>query len=268
MLDVQSVKPIDTSPQGGVVAAVRALAARELPPLVNTIDVDGHYPEAQMRAFGRLGAYAHHLPGMSPNVDLMTAMAAKGEGDAFALTHDSLAGLMPKLPGVFAGGDLADPADGLAGARRHRPRSSAQSAGRRGRGRPFGDRPSRTRCARAARCGAPSPRCRRSARRGRRPRASRRPRRRPARRCRDRTRWWRWRSATTASRAAAAVRPDTRSGRKSRAPSRRSRPGSKPRRCASLDSGTTSRRGGAPSAWRCIEPVGARRHGVSPRCPT
>ncbi len=35
-----------------------------------------------------------------PSVDLMTEMASKGEGDAFALTHDSLAGLMPKLPGA------------------------------------------------------------------------------------------------------------------------------------------------------------------------
>ena len=35
-----------------------------------------------------------------PNVDLMTEMARKGEADAFALTHDSLAGLMPKLPGA------------------------------------------------------------------------------------------------------------------------------------------------------------------------
>jgi polar amino acid transport system substrate-binding protein len=35
-----------------------------------------------------------------PSVDLMTEMAGKGDGDAFALTHDSLAGLMPKLPGA------------------------------------------------------------------------------------------------------------------------------------------------------------------------
>lgn len=35
-----------------------------------------------------------------PSVDLMTEMARKGEGDAFALTHDLLAGLMPKLPGA------------------------------------------------------------------------------------------------------------------------------------------------------------------------
>jgi polar amino acid transport system substrate-binding protein len=35
-----------------------------------------------------------------PSVAQMTAMAGKGEGDAFALTHDSLAGLMPQLPGA------------------------------------------------------------------------------------------------------------------------------------------------------------------------
>ncbi len=40
-----------------------------------------------------------------PSVDLMTEMAAKGQGDAFALSHDSFAGLLPKLPGarVLAG---------------------------------------------------------------------------------------------------------------------------------------------------------------------
>lgn len=35
-----------------------------------------------------------------PGVEKMVAMAAKGDGDAFALTHDSLAGLLPKLPGA------------------------------------------------------------------------------------------------------------------------------------------------------------------------
>src|SRR5665647_1052806 len=35
-----------------------------------------------------------------PSVDLMTAMAAAGQGDAFALSHDSFAGLLPKLPGA------------------------------------------------------------------------------------------------------------------------------------------------------------------------
>ena len=35
-----------------------------------------------------------------PSVDLMTEMAATGKGDAFALSHDSFAGLLPKLPGA------------------------------------------------------------------------------------------------------------------------------------------------------------------------
>jgi polar amino acid transport system substrate-binding protein len=35
-----------------------------------------------------------------PSVDLMTEMAAMGKGDAFALSHDSFAGLLPKLPGA------------------------------------------------------------------------------------------------------------------------------------------------------------------------
>ncbi|MGH6726592.1 MAG: transporter substrate-binding domain-containing protein [Pseudolabrys sp.] len=40
-----------------------------------------------------------------PSVDQMTEMAAAGQGDAFALSHDSFAGLLPKLPGarVLAG---------------------------------------------------------------------------------------------------------------------------------------------------------------------
>ncbi|HEY7229785.1 MAG TPA: transporter substrate-binding domain-containing protein [Pseudolabrys sp.] len=35
-----------------------------------------------------------------PSVDLMTEMARQGHGDAFALSHDSFAGLLPKLPGA------------------------------------------------------------------------------------------------------------------------------------------------------------------------
>ncbi|HEX5507441.1 MAG TPA: transporter substrate-binding domain-containing protein [Pseudolabrys sp.] len=35
-----------------------------------------------------------------PSVDLMTERAVKGAGDAFALSHDSFAGLLPKLPGA------------------------------------------------------------------------------------------------------------------------------------------------------------------------
>jgi polar amino acid transport system substrate-binding protein len=33
-------------------------------------------------------------------VDKMTEMARQGQGDAFALSHDSFAGLLPKLPGA------------------------------------------------------------------------------------------------------------------------------------------------------------------------
>jgi polar amino acid transport system substrate-binding protein len=35
-----------------------------------------------------------------PSVEQMTAMARTGQGDAFALSHDSFAGLLPKLPGA------------------------------------------------------------------------------------------------------------------------------------------------------------------------
>lgn len=70
------------TPRADVVEAVRAAATRELPSLVQKIDVEGYYPESVMREFGRLGAYAHHLPGKSDAVDLVTsinAMAAAGE---------------------------------------------------------------------------------------------------------------------------------------------------------------------------------------------
>lgn len=41
-----------------------------------------------------------------PSVDEMVRLAAAGEGDAFALSHDSLAPLLPKLPGarILSGG--------------------------------------------------------------------------------------------------------------------------------------------------------------------
>ena len=35
-----------------------------------------------------------------PSVDQMTEMARQGQGDAFALSHDSFSGLLPKLPGA------------------------------------------------------------------------------------------------------------------------------------------------------------------------
>jgi alkylation response protein AidB-like acyl-CoA dehydrogenase len=74
-----------TFPAAGldVVETVRDLSSRELAPIVGKIDADGHYPEAVMRAFGRAGAFARHLPGETPGgPDLVTAiraMAAAGE---------------------------------------------------------------------------------------------------------------------------------------------------------------------------------------------
>lgn len=84
MLDAATVARNDktATPGADVVEAVRALSARELPSLVHKIDAEGYYPESLMREFGRLGAYAHHLPGNGRNIDLATAinaMAAAGE---------------------------------------------------------------------------------------------------------------------------------------------------------------------------------------------
>ena len=65
-----------------VIAAMRELSSRELAPLVRQIDADGLYPEAVMRGFGRAGAYAQHLPDLSPKLDLgaaIEAMATAGE---------------------------------------------------------------------------------------------------------------------------------------------------------------------------------------------
>jgi alkylation response protein AidB-like acyl-CoA dehydrogenase len=66
-----------------VVETVRDLSSRELAPIVGKIDAEGHYPESVMRAFGRAGAFARHLPGETPGgPDLpaaIRAMAAAGE---------------------------------------------------------------------------------------------------------------------------------------------------------------------------------------------
>jgi alkylation response protein AidB-like acyl-CoA dehydrogenase len=84
MLDRSVTATTSAPPAAGadVVAAVRDLSSRELAPLVRQIDAEGLYPEAVMRAFGGAGAYAQHLPGLSPRLDLGAAiqtMAAAGE---------------------------------------------------------------------------------------------------------------------------------------------------------------------------------------------
>ncbi len=71
-----------TASAADVVESVRALCARELSPLVQKIDSEGYYPEEVLRELGRLGAFAHHLPGRSDSVNLnasINAMAAAGE---------------------------------------------------------------------------------------------------------------------------------------------------------------------------------------------
>jgi alkylation response protein AidB-like acyl-CoA dehydrogenase len=82
MLDASIAVRIEPSvPPVGTVDAVRAIAARELAPIVRKIDAEGFYPETVLRAFGRAGAFAAHLPGKNAP-DLVTAiraMAAAGE---------------------------------------------------------------------------------------------------------------------------------------------------------------------------------------------
>ncbi len=80
-MPVEAGKPAVTGTD--VVRAVRQIAARELPALVQRIDAEGYYPESVIRAFGCAGAYAQHLPGDDGDgVDLVSAidaMAAAGE---------------------------------------------------------------------------------------------------------------------------------------------------------------------------------------------
>src|SRR5260370_7169210 len=61
----------------------RDLSARQIAPIVRKIDAEGYYPESVLRAFGRAGAFARHLPGQTPGgpdlVGAIRAMAAAGE---------------------------------------------------------------------------------------------------------------------------------------------------------------------------------------------
>src|SRR5258707_6423662 len=70
-------------PAADVVEMVRDLSARQLAPIVRMIDAEGYYPEPVLRAFGRAGAFARHLPGQTPGgpdlVGAIRAMAAAGE---------------------------------------------------------------------------------------------------------------------------------------------------------------------------------------------
>jgi alkylation response protein AidB-like acyl-CoA dehydrogenase len=81
LVDASQQSPSDAG--SDVVGTVRDLASRELAPLVQRIDAQGYYPEGVMRAFGRAGAFARHLPGETPGgpdlVAAIRAMSAAGE---------------------------------------------------------------------------------------------------------------------------------------------------------------------------------------------
>jgi alkylation response protein AidB-like acyl-CoA dehydrogenase len=76
----------DVAARTDVVAAVRAIAARELAPLVQKIDAEGHYPESVLRAFGGAGAFAEHLPGRTDRIDLATTIRAMSAVSEYCLS--------------------------------------------------------------------------------------------------------------------------------------------------------------------------------------
>jgi hypothetical protein len=79
MLDVRTVAEAEPAAivATNVVSDVRAVATRDLPALVHKIDAEGYYPEDVMRAIGRAGAYAQHLPGKDRSkLDIGNAIAA------------------------------------------------------------------------------------------------------------------------------------------------------------------------------------------------
>ena len=82
MLDSQIAAMERVPAAADIVGTVREIAARELAPLVHKIDAEGHYPQTVMRALGRAGAFATHLPrtpgGGASLVTAIRAMTAAG----------------------------------------------------------------------------------------------------------------------------------------------------------------------------------------------
>src|SRR3981081_523076 len=58
-----------------VVESVRAIAARDLAPIVQQIDAEGCYPAEVLSALGRAGAFMAHVPEVG-TPDLVTAIRA------------------------------------------------------------------------------------------------------------------------------------------------------------------------------------------------
>jgi alkylation response protein AidB-like acyl-CoA dehydrogenase len=69
------------APLPDVLDGVRAIAVKDLGPIVQQIDADGLYPEAVLRAFGAAGAYGCHVPehGSADLVTAIRAMTVAGE---------------------------------------------------------------------------------------------------------------------------------------------------------------------------------------------
>ncbi|HEY2183509.1 MAG TPA: acyl-CoA dehydrogenase family protein [Xanthobacteraceae bacterium] len=85
MLDrpANAITPTPQDIDSDVVARIRDLSLRELSPIVRKIDAEGYYPESVLRAFGRAGAFASHLPRKSTDepslITAIRSMAAAGE---------------------------------------------------------------------------------------------------------------------------------------------------------------------------------------------
>jgi alkylation response protein AidB-like acyl-CoA dehydrogenase len=83
MLDRSVSVKDQIDPSVEMLETVRELSRRQLAPIVRKIDAEGHYPEIVLRAFGRAGAFARHLPGETLDgldvVSAIRAMAAAGE---------------------------------------------------------------------------------------------------------------------------------------------------------------------------------------------
>jgi alkylation response protein AidB-like acyl-CoA dehydrogenase len=88
MLDSLTVatKDAEPAPQRDVVGAVREISTRELAPLVQQIDAEGHYPDKVMRAFGRAGAFGAHLPQAGRDTELVTAIRAMSAAGEFCMS--------------------------------------------------------------------------------------------------------------------------------------------------------------------------------------
>src|SRR5258708_31990575 len=81
-----ATKGTETAQPRDIVGSVREIATRGLAPLVQSIDAEGHYPEAVMRAFGGAGAFGSHLPQADRNADLVTAIRAMSAAGEFCMS--------------------------------------------------------------------------------------------------------------------------------------------------------------------------------------